>query len=234
MADESRRQNHVNAVVLLSGGLDSATTAAIARSEGYELYALSFEYGQRHSREIESARAIAASLGVKQHCILPLDLREIAPSALTGQAEVPLDRTAHKIASEIPATYVPARNAIFLSLALAYAETIGSQDIFIGVSQVDYSGYPDCRLEFVRAFERMANLATRAAIQGEASYRIHTPLIECSKADTIRLGIKLGVDYSLTWSCYLGGEKACGRCDSCRLRLAGFARAGVRDPIEYE
>ena len=225
--------NAKKAVVLLSGGLDSATTAAIARAEGFELYALTLDYGQRHSREIESAKAVAASLGVKEHIVLRLDLRKIARSALTGGSDVPLDRTESEMSSEIPPTYVPARNTVLLSLALAYAETVGAEDIFIGVSQIDYSGYPDCRSEFIEAFERLANLAAKAAVEGTAEYRIRAPLINSGKADAIRRGIELGLDYSLTWSCYLGGEKACGRCDSCRLRLAAFARAGVQDPLEY-
>jgi 7-cyano-7-deazaguanine synthase len=221
------------AVVLLSGGLDSSTAAAIAKSEGCELYALSFDYGQRHAREIDSAKAVADSLGAREHLIMPCDLRKIGSSALTDEIEVPLDRPESEMASGIPVTYVPARNTIFLSFALAYAESIGAEDIFIGVSQIDYSGYPDCRSEFIEAFERMANLATRAGVEGTARFRIHTPLAHLSKAETIRRGIELGLDYSLTWSCYLGGEKPCGRCDSCKLRLAGFAQAGARDPLEY-
>lgn len=221
------------AVVLLSGGLDSATTAAVARSEGYEIHALSFDYGQRHARELACARAVAASMGAVSHQVANIDLTAFGGSALTDDIEVPLDREPSEMAREIPVTYVPARNTIFLSFALAFAETIAAEDIFIGVSQVDYSGYPDCRRRFVEAFERMANLATRAAVEGRANYRVHAPLIDLSKADTIKLGVMLGVDYSLTWSCYLGGEVACGRCDSCKLRLAGFWEAGVKDPIAY-
>jgi len=221
------------AVVLLSGGLDSSTAAAIAKSQGYELYAITFDYGQRHAREIESARAVAGSLGTAGHQVISFDLRKIGSSALTDDIDVPLDRPAEEMSAGIPVTYVPARNVIFLSFALAYAETIGAEDIFIGVSQIDYSGYPDCRSEFIEAFERMANLATRAGVEGTARFRIHTPLAHLSKAETIRRGIELGLDYSLTWSCYLGGEKPCGRCDSCKLRLAGFAQAGARDPLEY-
>lgn len=223
-----------NAVVLLSGGLDSATTAAIARSEGFDILALSFDYGQRHVRELESAKAVARALGARDHRIVSFDLRDIGPSALTSDTPVPLDRDKQDMTSVIPSTYVPARNTIFLSFALAYAETAGARDIFIGVSEVDYSGYPDCRLEFIEAFERTANLATRAGVEGPGRIRIHAPLIRLTKAEAIRRGLELGVDYSLTWSCYLGGPRACGRCDSCRLRLAGFRGAGVADPIEYE
>jgi len=222
------------AVVLISGGLDSATAAAIAKSEGFELYAMSFDYGQRHSREIESAKAVAASLGVCDHQIISFDLRSIGGSALTADIDVPIDRAESEMSSDIPVTYVPARNTIFLSFALGYAETIGAEDIFIGVSQVDYSGYPDCRSEYIRAFEDLANLATKAGVEGKASFNINTPLVNLSKAETIRRGIELGVDYSLTWSCYMGGERACGRCDSCKLRLAGFREAGAADSLEYE
>lgn len=222
------------AVVLLSGGLDSSTTAAIAKSEGFELYAISFDYGQRHSRELDSARAVAKSLGVSDHVVMSFDMRRIGGSALTDEIDVPLDRAADEMANGIPVTYVPARNTIFLSFALAYAETIGAHDIFIGVSQVDYSGYPDCRSEFIEAFEQMANLATKAGVERKKRLRIHTPLALLSKAETIKRGLDLGVEYSLTWSCYLGGERACGRCDSCKLRLAGFSQAGAKDPLEYE
>lgn len=221
------------AVVLLSGGLDSATVAAIAKAEGYELYAISFDYGQRHARELDSAKAVAKSLGAAGHLIVSFDLRGMGGSALTDDIEVPLDRATDEMAGDIPVTYVPARNTIFLSFALGYAETLGAFDIFIGVSQVDYSGYPDCRAEFIEAFERTANLATKAGVERTGKFRIHAPLIEASKADTVRRGIELGVDYSLTWSCYLGGERACGRCDSCKLRLAGFAEAGAVDPVQY-
>lgn len=219
--------------MLLSGGLDSSTAAAIAKSEGYILYGLTFDYGQRHRREIESAKAIARSLGFADHIVFSLDLRQITRSALTGHAQVPLDRSNAEIGSQIPATYVPARNIIFLSIALAYAETIGSTDIFVGVSQVDYSGYPDCRLSFLEAFERMANTGTKAAVEG-AEFRIRAPLINMSKAEIVRRGVQLGVDFGLTWSCYLGGKNACGRCDSCKLRRAAFGQAGLSDPIGYE
>jgi 7-cyano-7-deazaguanine synthase len=221
------------AVVLLSGGLDSATAATIAKSEGYELYAISFDYGQRHAREIDSARAVAESLGVAGHLVVRFDLRGIGGSALTDEIEVPLDRETDEMAGSIPVTYVPARNTIFLSFALGYAESLGAFDIFLGVSAVDYSGYPDCRPEFLASFEQTANLATKAGVEGKGMFRIHAPLVDLSKADTIRRGLDLGVDYSLTWSCYLGGERPCGRCDSCKLRLAGFAAAGVVDPLEY-
>jgi 7-cyano-7-deazaguanine synthase len=222
------------AVVLLSGGLDSATTAAIAKSEGYELYAISFDYGQRHSRELGSARAVSKSLGVSDHIVVAFDLRQIGGSALTDDIDVPLDRPAEEMSTGIPVTYVPARNTIFLSFALGYAETIGARDIFIGVSQVDYSGYPDCRTEFIRAFENTANLATKAGVEGKLDFHIRTPLIDLSKARTISRGLELGVDYSITWSCYQGGERACGRCDSCKLRMAAFREVGGVDPIEYE
>lgn len=222
------------AVALISGGLDSATAAAIARAEGNELYALSFDYGQRHIREIESAKAIAKSLGAADHLIVKFDLRKIGKSALTDNIDVPLDRPTKEMSAGIPITYVPARNTIFLAFALSYAESVGAFDIYIGVTQVDYSGYPDCRLEFVHAFEQVANLGTKAGVEGPGRFRIHTPLIDINKAETIKRGLELGIDYSLTWSCYQGGELACGRCDSCKLRLAGFERAGVPDPLQYE
>ncbi len=227
------RKKVTRAVVLISGGLDSATTAAIARSEGYDIYAITFDYGQRHACELDSARAVTNSVGAADHLTVSLDLRAIGKSALTDDIDVPVDRDTDEMASNIPVTYVPARNTIFLSHALAYAESIGASDIFIGVSQVDYSGYPDCRHEFIEAFERVANLATKAAVESGHTFRIRTPLIHLSKAETIRRGIELGVDYSLTWSCYQGGELACGRCDSCKLRLAGFEEAGVKDPVRY-
>lgn len=221
------------AVVLLSGGLDSATTAAIAKSEGFDLYPISFDYGQRHIKELDSAKAVANSLGSKDHLIISFDMRKIGGSALTDDIDVPLDRQTEKMSENIPVTYVPARNLVFLSFALAQAEVIGAQDIFIGVTQVDYSGYPDCRSEFISAFENVANLATKAGVEGTSKFKIHTPLIDLSKAQTIKRGLELGLDYSLTWSCYNGGKEACGRCDSCKLRLAGFAEAGEKDPIKY-
>ena len=224
------------AVILLSGGLDSATTMAIARSEGFACYALTFAYGQRHKREIEAAKKIAASLQAAEHRVIAIDLAAFGGSALTDAAiDVPKDRADLDNPTEIPPTYVPARNTIFLSYALAWAEVLGAFDIFIGVNSTDYSGYPDCRAEFIAAFEKTANLATAAAIEGRARYRIHTPIIEMTKAQIILTGTKLGVDYSLTHSCYdpdVQG-KSCGRCDSCRLRLKGFAQAGLKDPIEY-
>jgi len=221
------------AVVLLSGGLDSATTAAIAKSEGFDLYAVSFDYGQRHSRELESAKAIAQSLGAVDHLVISFDMTKIGGSALTDNIDVPVDRNLAEIGQGIPVTYVPARNTIFLAFAVSYAETIGAEDIFIGISEVDYSGYPDCRREFVDAFEKAANLGTKAGTEGGIRFRIHTPLVKLSKAQTIKKGLELGVDFSLTWSCYLGGQKPCGKCDSCKLRLAGFAQIGMKDPLEY-
>ena len=216
------------AVVLVSGGLDSATALAIARHEGYDCHALSVDYGQRHESELIAARRVTAALGVPL-MILPLDLRAIGGSALTDDIDVPETET-----EGIPVTYVPARNTIMLSLALAYAEVLAADDIFIGVNAVDYSGYPDCRPEFIAAFQQMARLATKAGVEG-APTTIHTPLIDLSKADIIRRGIELGVDYALTISCYQADEegRACGRCDSCRIRRDGFAAAGVEDPTDY-
>jgi 7-cyano-7-deazaguanine synthase len=223
------------AVVLLSGGLDSTTALAIARSAGYELYAMSFRYGQRHSMELESANRIAKAMGVEKHLIADFDLRAIGGSALTDQIEVPKERGAEEIASGIPVTYVPARNTIFLSFALAWAEVLGAQDIFIGVNALDYSGYPDCRPEYIEAFEKMASLATKAGVQGRLRLKIHTPLIAMTKAEIIQTGLKLGIDYSLTHSCYDPSAQgfACGKCDSCLLRLKGFAEAGSSDPLRY-
>jgi 7-cyano-7-deazaguanine synthase len=224
------------AVVLLSGGLDSATTLALARREGFACYALTFRYGQRHSREVEAAGKVARSLGAVEHRIAQIDLRAFGGSALTdSQIQVPKDRVELGVSTEIPVTYVPARNTIFLSYALAWAEVLGAFDLFLGVNSTDYSGYPDCRAEFIAAFERMANLATAAAVQGKGRYRIHTPIIHLTKAQIIRTGTQLGVDYSLTHSCYDPDAegRSCGRCDSCRLRLKGFAEAGIQDPIEY-
>ncbi|HEX3727001.1 MAG TPA: 7-cyano-7-deazaguanine synthase QueC [Pirellulales bacterium] len=223
------------AVVLLSGGLDSATTAAIARSEGYDLYALSFDYGQRHRGELDAARAVADSLQVRRHVTLSFDLAQFGGSALTAPIEVPKHRGADQMAEGIPVTYVPARNTIFLSFALAYAETLSAADLFIGVNAVDYSGYPDCRPEYIAAFERMANLATKASVEGSLTFCIHTPLVQLSKADIIRRGMDLGVDYSLTRSCYDPDADgvACAACDACLLRLKGFHEAGLVDPIPY-
>ncbi len=221
---------------MLSGGLDSATTLTIAHNEGFQCYALTFRYGQRHEREIEAAKRIANSLGVIEHRIIDIDLAGFGGSALTDpNIEVPKDRANLGDLDRIPPTYVPARNTIFLSYALAWAEVLGVFDIFIGVNSTDYSGYPDCRAEFIAAFEKTANLATAAAVQGEGRYQIHTPVINMTKAQIILAGTKLGVDYSLTHSCYDPDEqgRSCGRCDSCRLRLKGFAEAGLKDPIVY-
>jgi 7-cyano-7-deazaguanine synthase len=223
------------AVVLLSGGIDSVTTMAIARAEGYAVYALSFSYGQRHAVELEKARAAATVLEAKKHLVLDIDLKAIGGSALTDTRAVPKDRVSEEISQSIPITYVPARNTIFLSCALAWAEVLGVFNIFIGVNALDYSGYPDCRPEYIAAFEQMANLALKAAVEGAGKIIIHAPLLHLTKADIIRRGIELGVDYSLTHSCYDPGHdgKACGRCDSCLLRLKGFREAGARDPIPY-
>jgi 7-cyano-7-deazaguanine synthase len=225
------------AVVLLSGGLDSATTLAIARREGFQCYALTFSYGQRHSREIEAARKVAHSLGVVEHRIMEIDLASFGGSALTDSTiAVPKNRAELGQSERIPPTYVPARNTIFLSYALAWAEVLGAFDIFIGANCTDYSGYPDCRQEFVAAFERTANLATAAAAEEEGRYQVHAPIIQMTKAQIIRAGAELNVDYSLTHSCYDPDELgiSCGTCDSCRLRLKGFAQAQLKDPIEYQ
>lgn len=225
-------QTHRPAIVLLSGGLDSATTLAIAQADGFEPLALSFRYGQRHEIELEAARNVAAAAGVREHKFVDLDLRRFGGSALTADIAVPKDRDLQ--ADEIPITYVPARNTIFLAHALALAEILGLQDLYIGINAVDYSGYPDCRPEFVAAFEHLASLATKAAVEGRPA-RIHTPLIHLTKAEIIRRGLELGVDYGLTRSCYDpdAAGRACGHCDSCRLRLAAFARLGRRDPAPY-
>lgn len=222
------------AVVLLSGGLDSATVLALAREAGYENYALSFRYGQRHAREIEAAEKVAHSLGAMEHRIAEIDLRLFGGSALTSDLAVPQDRSPDEMADAIPITYVPARNTIFLAYALAWAEVLGASDIFIGANAVDYSGYPDCRPEFIRAFEALANLATKAGVEG-TRFQVRAPLIELSKAEIIRRGISLGVDYALTHSCYHPTAEglACGRCDSCQLRRKGFRDAGLTDPIPY-
>jgi len=222
------------AVVLLSGGLDSATVLAIARAEGYETQALSFHYGQRHERELAAAEKVAQSLGASEHRIAKIDLRIFAGSALTAELEVPKARSATEMASGIPVTYVPARNTIFLSYALAWAEVLGATDIFIGANAIDYSGYPDCRPEFIRAFEQLANLATRVGVEG-ARFTIHAPLLALSKAAIIHRGLSLGVNYALTHSCYDPPPDglACGACDACQLRLKGFREAGLIDPITY-
>jgi 7-cyano-7-deazaguanine synthase len=224
------------AIILLSGGLDSATTLAIARAEGHDCHALSFRYGQRHAVELDAARRVARSLGVRRHLVLELDLGAIGGSALTDPAvDVPKDRAPEQMAGGIPVTYVPARNTVFLSHALAWAEVLDCQDVYLGVNAVDYSGYPDCRPEFIEAFERLANLATRAGVEGRTKLRVHTPLLRLTKAQIIRRGLELGVDYGLTHSCYDPDPeaRACGRCDSCQLRLKGFAEAGAADPVRY-
>lgn len=222
------------AVVLLSGGVDSTTCLAIAREEGFAPYALSFRYGQRHAVELEAARRVAEALGAVQHVVVDIDLRQFGGSALTADIEVPKDRATDDMAHDIPITYVPARNTIFLSFALAWAEVLGAQDIFIGVNAVDYSGYPDCRPEYIRAWETMANLATKAGVEGHQRLTIHTPLIDLTKAQIIQRGLELDVDYGLTLSCYDPAPDGapCGRCDSCLLRARGFAEAGVVDPVE--
>jgi 7-cyano-7-deazaguanine synthase len=224
------------AVVLLSGGLDSATTAAIAHHDGYELYALSVDYGQRHRFELDAARRVAESLGVKRHVVASVGLGQFGGSALTDAIDVPLDRGDEEMAHGIPVTYVPARNTVFLSLALGYAEVVGAAHLFLGVNAVDYSGYPDCRPEFIEEFEKLANMATKAGVEGTIQFRIHTPLIRMTKAEIIARGLELGVDYGLTHSCYAPNDEgvACGRCDACRLRLKGFAEAGAKDPIKYQ
>lgn len=224
------------AIVLLSGGLDSATTAAIARAEGYDLFALSFDYGQRHRFELEAARRVAAAIGVCEHRVVTIDLAQFGGSALTTDVAVPKDRGDDAMHTGIPITYVPARNTVFLALALAYAEVTGAADIFIGVNSIDYSGYPDCRPEFISAFERVANLGTKAGVEGELQFKIHMPLVLLTKAEIIRRGVELGVEYSLTHSCYDPDEqgRACGRCDSCQLRRRGFAEAGIPDPTIYK
>ena len=224
------------AVVLLSGGIDSVTAMAIAMHEGYAVHALSFNYGQRHTIEIEKARHSAAAMGVKKHLVLDINLGAIGGSALTDSIAVPKDREVAEMTRSIPVTYVPARNTIFLSCALAWAEVLGVFDIFIGVHAQDYSGYPDCRPEYINAFEQMANLAIKAAVEGKERVRIHAPLLYLSKAEIIQRGMALGVDYSLTHSCYdpAPDGKACGRCDSCLFRLKGFAAAGLHDPIRYQ
>ncbi len=223
------------AVLLLSGGLDSTTLLAHAVREGFDVYAMTFRYGQRHASEIEAARRVAARFPVRDHVIVDIDLRTFGGSALTSDIEVPKDRATADMSRGIPITYVPARNTIFLSFALAWAEVLDAGDIFIGVNALDYSGYPDCRPEYIHAYERMANLATRGGVEGTNPIRIQTPLIELSKAEIIQRGLRLGVDYSITQSCYDPSPDgaACGRCDACRLRLKGFAEAGATDPARY-
>jgi 7-cyano-7-deazaguanine synthase len=223
----------MNAVALISGGLDSATAAAMAIAEGYDLYGLTICYGQRHLREVDAARTVATALGVREHKIVDIALREIGGSALTADIAVPEGRSLDEMAAGIPVTYVPARNTIFLAVALGYAEVVGAETLVLGVNQVDYSGYPDCRGEFLAAFETLANLATKAGVEGTSRFRVFAPLLRLTKAEIIREGLRLGVDYGLTWSCYAGGDVACGRCDSCLLRRAGFTEAGADDPIRY-
>ncbi|ABQ28190.1 7-cyano-7-deazaguanine synthase QueC [Geotalea uraniireducens] len=219
------------AVILYSGGLDSTTCMAIAKAEGFEPYAMSFAYGQRHKAELELAKGNAKPMGAVEHMVVEFDLRKMGGSALTAEIDVPKEG----VGNDIPVTYVPARNTIFLSFALGWAETLGAFDIFIGVNALDYSGYPDCRPEYIAAFETMANLATKAGVEGAGRFTIHTPLIHLTKAEIIRKGLSLGVDYGRTHSCYdpTADELACGRCDSCRLRLKGFAEAGMTDPVKY-
>lgn len=222
-------------MVLLSGGLDSTTVLAIAQHEGFQTVALSFDYGQRHRVELEAATRVARAFRVEDHRVVQIDLRQFGGSALTDEIEVPTGRETDEMSEGIPITYVPARNTIFLSYCLALAEVCGAEDIFIGVNAIDYSGYPDCRPEFISAFETLANLATKAGVEGSSRFKIHTPLSKMSKADIVKKGLELGVDYSLTHSCYAPDDegKSCGNCDSCFLRLKGFKEAGVEDPIQY-
>ncbi|MBN9516959.1 7-cyano-7-deazaguanine synthase QueC [bacterium] len=224
------------AVVLLSGGLDSTTTTAVAKADGFDVYALSVDYGQRHRVELERAAAVARALGVADYRTVALDLRAIGGSALTADVAVPKDRPADDMGHGVPVTYVPARNTILLGLALGYAETVGAFDLFIGANVLDYSGYPDCRPEFLAAFEGLANLATKAGTEGTGRFRVHAPLLKLTKAEIIREGVRLGVDYAATLSCYDpdAAGRACGRCDSCQLRRKGFAEAGVADPTAYQ
>ena len=223
------------AVVLSSGGIDSTTAMAIAHAEGFAIYCLSFRYGQRHVLELDSAHNVSKALEAKEHLIVDIDLAKIGGSALTGAFEVPKGRNKEEMEREIPITYVPGRNAIFLSYAMAWAEVVGAADIFIGVNAIDYSGYPDCRPEFIQAFENMANLATKAGVEGKIQFRINAPLVRMSKAEIIRKGVELGVDYGMTLSCYDPSSegRACGYCDSCILRRKGFQEAGVPDPTSY-
>lgn len=221
------------AIILLSGGLDSTTTLAIAHQQGFALHTLSFDYGQRHQHEIEAANAIARHYQVQQQKTVSIDLRAFGGSALTSDLPIPHDRNLEQMSHEIPITYVPARNTIFLSFALAYAEVIEANDIFLGINAIDYSGYPDCRPEYLAAYERMANLATKAAVQDGRVFRFHAPLLSMDKAEIIKTGMQLAVPYERTWSCYEGADLACGTCDSCVLRLNGFAQAGYQDPIGY-
>lgn len=225
-----------HAVILLSGGMDSATAAAIAKDDGYRLHALTVRYGQRHAVELQAARRVGKALGITDHRVVDMDLTVIGGSALTDTMAVPLDRMLDAVGHDVPVTYVPARNTIFLSLALGHAEVIGAFDIFIGANALDYSGYPDCRPEYLRAFERLANLATRAGAEGAGQFRIHAPLLELSKRQIVERGKALGVDFSLTHTCYAPDDqgRACGRCDACQLRLKGFREAGMEDVVQYQ
>jgi 7-cyano-7-deazaguanine synthase len=231
---EEAKMKH--AVALASGGLDSSTMLALALKQGYEIHALSFDYGQRHQCELECARRVVRAMGIKHHMIARIDLRMFGGSALTDTIDVPKGRSSAQMSSEIPVTYVPARNTIFLSFALGWCEVLGAQDIFIGVNAIDYSGYPDCRPEFLRTFEELANIATKAGVEGSAKYQIHAPLLQMSKAEIIKAGTECGVDYSLTHSCYDPSAEglACGACDSCILRRRGFEEAGIPDPTRYK
>jgi len=224
------------AVVLLSGGLDSSTILAYAKNKGFDIYAISFSYGQRHKFELEASQKVAKHFEIKEHKTANIDLRVFGGSALTAEIEVPKGRTEAEMEGEIPITYVPARNTIFLSFALAYAEVIGSDDIFIGVNAVDYSGYPDCRPEYIEAYEKMANLATKSGVENENKLTIHTPLIDLKKSEIIQMGLDIGVDYAITSTCYDPNENGlpCGICDSCVLRLKGFSELGIQDPAEYQ
>lgn len=234
--DDRSKDGPGKAVVLLSGGLDSATTLAICVADGYEAHALSFRYGQRHSQELDAARRVASSAGAASHTVTDIDLRTFGGSALTADIEVPKSRSDTEMSDGIPVTYVPARNTIFLSFGLALAEVLECGDIFLGVNAVDYSGYPDCRPEYIEAYQEMANLATKAAVEGRIKIQIHTPLISLKKSEIIRRGIDLGVDYSETLTCYDpdGAGRACGECDSCQLRIRGFAELGIADPAPYQ
>jgi len=236
MITQTTMSSERRAVVLLSGGLDSTTTAAIARHEGFSLFALSVDYGQRHRFELDAARRVAKAIGAVRHTVVSVGLSEFGGSALTAPIDVPKDRAVETMADGIPVTYVPARNTVLLALALAFAETVDAADIFIGVNAVDYSGYPDCRPEFIAAFEATANLATKASVEGRLQFKIHTPLLYWTKAEIIRQGTALGVDYKLTHTCYDPDETglSCGRCDACQLRRKGFADAGFVDPLEYQ
>jgi 7-cyano-7-deazaguanine synthase len=227
--------NDTKAVVLLSGGLDSATTLALAREEGYAAFTLTVDYGQRHRRELACAKRVALALGAVRHTVISVDLRAVGGSALTDAIDVPKERSYETIGQGIPITYVPARNTVLLALALGYAEVEKAFDLFIGANAIDYSGYPDCRPEFLAQFERLANLATKAAVEGQGIFRLHAPLLKRTKAEIIREGVRLGVDYGLTLSCYDPDDqgRACGQCDSCRLRLKGFQEAGIKDPAAY-